>query len=277
MIAMIFFSTKPSTNNKKIIALGAVALLASFILLPQSASASICYGNCGTLGPDGDVTSSPQGGTYGYVSTSDGVDDAPNLGIGDETNGSVFQTDMFSALAGDSLEFYFNFVTSDGTVDFIEYSWARLLNSDLTEAALLFTARTNPDGTTVVPGIGLPPIEATINPASALIIDGATNWSPLGVSSGECFGGLGAGCGSTGWVQSLFDITVAGDYILEFGVTNWGDTAFQTGMAYDGITVAGVAIEPEEPTGVPAPTSFVLFGLGLAGLAGLAWSRRKKA
>ena len=270
---MIFFSTKPSTSNKKSTALGAAALLASFILLPQSASASLCYGNCGTLGPDGDVTSSPQGGTYDYVSTFGGVLGVPNLGIGSETNGSVFQTDAFAALAGDSLEFYFNFVTSDGTSSFIEYSWARLLNADLSEVALLFTARTNPDGTTVVPGIGLPPIEATINPASALIIDGATNWSPLGPSSGACFAGLGAGCGSTGWVQSLFDIAVAGNYILEFGVTNWGDQAFDTGMAYDGITVAGIPIDADKPSGVPVPSSLALLGLGLAGLG---WSRRKK-
>jgi hypothetical protein len=271
MIAMIFFSTKPRFFNKIFTALGAAALLASFILLPQSASASLCDGTCGSLGPDGDVTSSPQGGTYDYVTTFGGVIGAPNLGIGSETNGSVFQTDAFAALAGDSLEFDFNFVTSDGTVSFIEYSWARLLNADLTEAALLFTARTNPNGTTVVPGIGLPPIQATINPASALINAGATNWSPLGGSSGACFGGLSDGCGSTGWVQSLFSISSAGNYILEFGVTNWGDTDFQTGMAYDGITVAGI---PIEPIGVPVPSSLALFGLGLAGLK---WSRRKKA
>jgi len=271
---MIFFSTKSNTSNKKATALGAAALLALFTLLPQSASASLCYGNCGTLGPDGDVTSSPQGGTYDYVSTSGGVIGAPNLGIGSETNGSVFQTDMFAALAGDSLEFYFNFVTSDGTSSFIEYAWARLLNADLTEAALLFTARTNPDGTTTVPGIGLPPILATINPASALIIDGATNWSPLGGDSGACFGGLGAGCGSTGWIQSLYDISAVGNYVLEFGVTNWGDTDFDTGMAYDGITVAGIPIDPDDPVDVPAPTSLALLGLGLAGLG---WSRRKKA
>tara|TARA_R110001592_G_C12983118_1_gene734363 strand:- start:69 stop:881 length:813 start_codon:yes stop_codon:yes gene_type:complete len=270
---MKFYSTKPN-STKKAIALGAAALLASFTLLPQFASASICYGNCGTLGTDGDVTTSPQGGTYDYVSTFDGVDDAPNLGIGSETNGSVFQTDAFAALAGDSLEFYFNFVTSDGTVSYIEYAWARLLNEDLTESALLFTARTNPDGTTTVPGVGLPPLQATINPSSALINDGASNWSGLGTSSGSCYGGIGAGCGSTGWVQSLFDISVAGNYILEFGVTNWGDTSYQTGMAYDGITVGGVSIDPDEPNLVPVPTTLALFGLGLAGIG---WSRRKKA
>ncbi|EAQ97786.2 NF038132 family protein [Congregibacter litoralis] len=248
--------------------LGGAALLAATALMPQTASASLCIGTCGTLGPDGDVTSSPQGGDYDFVTTDGGIVGAPNLGVGGETNGSVFQTDIFSAMAGDLLDFYFNFVTADGSSEFSDYAWARLLNPDLTESALLFTARTVTIGSTV-PGFGLPAISATITPASADIIDNATDWSPLGSDSGTCFD---LGCGSTGWIRSEFEIASAGNYLLEFGVTNISDDVVNTGLAYDGITVGGEPIEP--PSDVPAPATLALFGLGLAGLG---WKRRKKA
>lgn len=254
---------------------GAVTLAAAALLLPQSAMATAfdggipaawtCTGNCGTLGADGDVTTSPEGGDYGWVSTANGVgslgDD--DLGIGNETSGSLLRSSVFSANAGDDLEFYFNYVTSDGTESFVEYGWARLLDAALNPVALLFTARTNPNGSTV-PGFGLPSIEATITPAVVGISDTAPVWSPLGGDSGQCWGD---GCGYTGWVQSLYTIPTAGNYVLEFGVVNWGDNAYDTGMAFDGITIAGTSIE--DPTGdstVPAPATLALFAIGLLGL-----------
>ncbi len=254
---------------------GAVTLAAAALLLPQSAMATAfdggipaawtCTGNCGTLGADGDVTTSPEGGDYGWVSTANGVgslgDD--DLGIGNETSGSLLRSSVFSANAGDDLEFYFNYVTSDGTESFVEYGWARLLDAALNPVALLFTARTNPNGSTV-PGFGLPSIEATITPAVVGISDTPPVWSPLGGDSGQCWGD---GCGYTGWVQSLYTIPTAGNYVLEFGVVNWGDNAFDTGMAFDGITIAGTSIE--DPTGdgtVPAPATLALFAIGLLGL-----------
>ncbi|WP_052761171.1 NF038132 family protein [Sedimenticola thiotaurini] len=254
---------------------GAVTLAAAALLLPQSAMATAfdggipaswtCTGNCGTLGADGDVTTSPEGGDYGWVSTDNGASSLGNddLNIGEETNGSLLRSGVFSANAGDDLEFYFNYVTSDGTESYVEYGWARLLDAALNPVALLFTARTNPVGS-AVPGFDLPPIEATIDPAVVNISGAAPTWSPLGDDSGECYGD---GCGYSGWVQSLYTIPNAGNYILEFGVINWGDTAYNTGMAFDGITIAGTSIEDPSGDGtVPAPATLALFAIGLLGL-----------
>ena len=217
-------------------------------------------GNYGTLGANGVVSTSPEGGNYGWVSSAGGTSlGANDLNIGSETNGSLLRSGIFSAAAGDSLQFYFNYVTSDGS-GYIEYAWARLLDSSLNPVALLFTARTTPSGNTV-PGFGLPPIEATIIPASTPIIPGGPAWSPLGGYSGSCYA---AGCGYTGWIESDYTIANAGNYVLEFGVVNWSDQIYDSGMAFDGITVGGVPIDPDGD--VPEPASLALLGLGLAGL-----------
>jgi len=267
-------SNRKSNTNK----LAAVAAAVFSVFMAGEASATAFdggipagwtgVGSFGTLGANGVVGTSPEGGNYGWVSTAGGVSLGSNdLNIGSETNGSLLRSGVFSAAAGDSLKFYFNYVTSDGA-GYIEYAWARLLNSALNPVALLFTARTTPTGDTV-PGFGLPPIEATITPASTPIIGGGPVWSPLTGSSGACYS---AGCGYTGWIQSDFTILGAGDYVLEFGVVNWADQIYDSGMAFDGITVGGKPIDPDE---VPEPASLALLGLGLAGLG--AFRRRKAA
>ena len=218
-------------------------------------------GNFGTItGIDGDVATPPNGSTsYGYVTTSGGVYGSTPFGIGGTTNGSNLKSTVFTAAAGDPLNFYFNYITSDGS-GFADFGYAQLLNAaDLTQAALIFTARTQPDGN-IIPGFGLPPIDATVPVAP--IIDGQTNWSPLGGSSGACFNGVGNGCGQTGWVLSAFNIAVAGNYLIEFGVANFSDTAFDSGLAFDGITVAGVPITP--PSEVPVPAALPLMASALA-------------
>lgn len=218
-------------------------------------------GSYGTLGANGVVTTSSEGGSYGWVSSAGGIT-GQGLGLGaGETNGSVLRSGAFTAAAGDELDFYFNFITSDGS-GFSDYAWARLLDSSLNPVALLFTARTTPSGNSV-PGFDMPPIAATITPSLVTIIAGATTWAPLGGSSGACYNGIGQGCGNSGWVRSQYEIADAGDYILEFGVVNWLDQQFDSGLAFDGITVGGKPIDPEE---VPEPASLALLGLGLAGL-----------
>jgi hypothetical protein len=230
-------------------------------------------GNYGTLGADGDVTLSPFGDSqYGYVTTDGGVNGVGLPGVGDgdggsPTTGSVITSPVFAADSGDSLEFYFNFVTSDGA-GFADYAWARLLDADSNEIALLFTARTRDDGGDTVPGFGMPDPVASLTPGSTPIIGGGPDWSPLGGDSGSCYD---TGCGYTDWVQAAYNIGVAGNYRLEIGVVNWNDSAFDSGMAFDGATIAGQVIG--EPTEVPAPAPLALLGLGLISL----WLSRRKA
>jgi hypothetical protein len=234
-----------------------------------------CIGTCGTLGANGVVTLPPVGGSqYGYVTTAGSSASANLPGVGGEgtaTNGSLLRSGAISLNAGENLSFYFNYVTSDGA-GFADYAWARLLNAgDLSQAALLFTARTDGAGGPIVPGFAMPAPEATLTPASQSIQAGTT-WAPLGGNSGQCWA---SGCGHSGWIFSEFILLASGSYILEFGVTNWADTAFQSGMAFDGLAVDGVII-PTDPTVVPEPISMVLLGSGLAGIAAVRRRRRRQ-
>lgn len=209
--------------------------VAALALYAAPASAASCIGNCGTLGEDGVVTLPPSGGSsYDFVTTFLGQDGAGQLPGAEGTNGSELLSTPFFAAAADTVEFYFNYVTSDGH-GFADYAWSQLRKTSGETAATIFTARTKPEGT-IVPGQDLPGVEAILVPTDVPIIPGGPVWSPLGDSSGECFG---PGCGYTGWIKSTFTVAEAGSYQLAFGVTNSLDNALDSGLAFAGILVGG--------------------------------------
>ncbi|MBI5659031.1 MAG: NF038132 family protein [Nitrosomonadales bacterium] len=278
------------------VAIGALALSAQSAMAQQFngglPAAWTCVGSCGTSGADGVVIlpPNPLSNQYGWVSTSQGVTGVspfnPPASEAGNTNGSTLTSNAFHANAGDQLDFYFNYVTSDGGT-FTDYGWSRLLNAgDSSLAAILFTARTEPSGS-IIPGQDLPAPNATLAPSGVPIIDAGysplvgggsdtgPNWTPLGSGGdGKCWD---AGCGYTGWVLASYTIATAGAYRLEFGVTNWDDQAWDSGMAFDGVTIAGVQVdddtrrEPEydddnyAPVPEPETYAMLLAGLGLLG------------
>jgi hypothetical protein len=283
------------TARKGLLAAGALVFLAATAPAQQFnggiPAGWLCTGTCGTLGANGVVTLAPGGGTqYGFVTTEGGVDGAnlPGVGgTGSPANGSKLLSTGFAANAGDALTFDFNYVTSDGA-GFADYAWAQLLDASMNPVAILFTARTAPSGS-IVPGFSMPAPAATLTPSSVPIIGSCTfsfggcattQWSPLGPSGGnggstDCFD---VGCGFTNWILATYSIAAAGTYFLEFGVTNWNDTQFDSGLAFDGLALndAPIGGGGGGPTVTPEPATLFLVGTGLIGVAGIARRRRKR-
>jgi PEP-CTERM motif len=240
-------------------------ILVGATTLATTATAQTCIGTCGSLGANGDVTASPLGAAYQYVTTAGGAGGAGQIdGVGG-TNGSEYLTPIFEAGDGDVLDFYFQYVTSDGA-GYADYAFAELLDGMGDHVAYLFTARTTTSGDTS-PGFDLPPNDSTLNPGSTPIIGGETTWAPLGEYSGLCFND---GCGRTGWIRSSYEILMGGNYQLRFGVTNWADNIWDSGLAFNGVTIGG------NPIGVPEPAAWAMLigGFGLAG--GALRSRRTR-
>lgn len=260
------------------VALSAIGAAAALSFANPAAALPVgwtCVGTCGTTtGADGvvQVPAIPAGATgFDWIATtgapaaSAGINGA-SLGLGSETNGSLLSSNVFSATVGDSLKFAFNYITSDGA-GFADYAWARLVDTTANSIiGYLVTARTVTSGS-IIPGLGMPAIMATLAPASVPIIPGGPAWSSLGGNSGQCFN---TGCGYTGWVESDYTIAATGNYQLQFGVVNWSDTLYNSGLAISGATIGGAPI-----TTVPEPGSIAL--IGAAALLGLAARRRRSA
>jgi hypothetical protein len=242
-----------------------------------------CIGSCGTdTTGNGNVLPATGFSSYNFVTTTGGATGGGTIPVGatgTETDGSTLTTSVFAATSGSVLQFFFNYITSDGS-GFPDYAWAELETSTGAPVALLFTARTEPSGT-IAPGSGLPTPVATLTPPSVPITPGSGTacsttcnspaggpvWSEIGSYSGDCWA---SGCGLTGWIQSDYTIPVAGNYELAFGVTNTVDTLYDSGLAIDGTTIAGAPI----PIGSsPEPSTLALFCLGTSALV---IARRRK-
>lgn len=266
-----------SLKREALPVIGAVALL---MLTPMAARASACAGTCGTAVANGDVTLPPGFSSYYYVTTMDGPmggGDLPAIfgspGV-DSTNGSTFTTDSFTASSGELINFYFNYVTSDGS-GFPDYAWAGLMSTGGGPSYLIFSAQTQPTGNTV-PGFTLPPLApgASLTPPTSPIMsgsgtDGGPVWAQLGASSGSCYK---AGCGLTGWIGSQFDGEAAGTYTLQFGVSNTNDESYDSGLAFAGVEVGGQPV-----VSTPEPSSLALLAAGVVTLALAVVRRRRRA
>lgn len=277
-----------ATSRRHIGAAAAVlALLASpaihAVEVSPGAGAGACVGVCATLPATGDIGLSPTGNAhYGAVTTagSEALGTSPILldghsrGSGVETNGSRWTSDPFSVAAGDALSVWFNFVSTDGK-GYDDYAWARLVDAgDGGVVAWLFAAAaTNSSTGKVVPGDVLD--KADFDPDERLVgyddweftsktVEDPVDWAPLGSSNGTCWKDNAPGCGYTGWMQSRYTFASAANVRLELGVVNWGDWAYDSGLAFD---YAGFT------TAVPEPAPWQL---GLGGGALALWLRRRR-
>jgi hypothetical protein len=192
----------------------------------------------------------PHGGNwYGYVATN---------GASGQ-NVSWMQSDAFSVNVGDSLQFFFNYLTSDGR-QFADFAEVRLLDPT---GALLYTLIT---AKTAESGIDVSSLsEVTV--AGQPYAYGPSGWFQLGSDMNTCYGD--ALCGATGWLQVDYTFDFAGEFSLEFYVTNASDDLYQSGLAFDDISIKSADISSP----VPEPASLALLGIGLVGLAAL---RRRK-
>lgn len=220
-------------------------------------------GVCTTLPATGDVGLSPTGNAhYGAVSTagSDALGTSPlqldgnSRGSGAETNGSRWTSEAFDVTAGDTLSVWFNFVSTDGK-GYDDYAWARVVDADDggVVAWLFAAAATSSNTGKVVPGDVLD--KADFDPDERIVdfddwefnsqpADDPVDWAPLGASNGTCWKDNAPGCGTTGWMQSRISFASGARLRLELGVVNWGDWAYDSGLAFDYAGFTSAVPEP---------------------------------
>lgn len=260
-----------------VIGLTAQTAQAAAVRLPGDLIDWTCTGECASLGPDGDIGASPIGSPlYGYVTTAgSGSFDVSPLSAGDnkvgvETNGSRFLSGSFTAAAGDVLTMQFNYVSTDGN-GYDDYAWARVIDDSDALVGWVFSARsTNSGSKQIVPGDLLKkdefdPDEIITGYDDFEFNSKVADWSPLGGSNNACWEDDAKGCGNTGWMESRFTFSQSGEFRLEVGVVNWGDTAFDSGLAFDYANLADTTVYPPVPE--PGRPALLLAGLGLLALA----------
>ena len=265
------------------------------VVLPSDISTDwTCTGSCGSLAGADDIALSPTGNAkYGYVTTSESAEtgvsplslDPTSRGTGIETNGSKIVSSSFTAGQGDVLSIYFNYVSTDGK-GYDDYAWARLLNaSDNSFVAWLFTAESTNSGTkNIVPGKVVD--KNVFDPDTAIENfkdysftskpgTDAVDWAALGASNGTCWKDDAAGCGYTGWLKSTHTMASGGNFRVEFGVVNWGDGAYDSGLAFDFTNLSASAVVPPPPgADIPEPATPALLALALGVMGGTARRRR---
>lgn len=258
-------------NTRSGLVLG-VGLAVAFALWGGRASADACDGKCGTDTANGVVSNPPGFSSYQYVTTNGGATKVGQIqGVGG-TDGSLFTSNTFVSTGNTKLTFYFDYVTSDGTSLYSDYAWAALIPSgDPSLPTYLFTARTEPSGD-ISPGQGLPADASTLNPTTSGIVAGGPKWNELGSWSGLCYS---AGCGYTGWIEASYTIAAPGSYQVEFGVINFSDVHYNSGLAFAGLENNGTPVEGTP--GTPEPSTWAMMVLGFAGLGSAGWRSSRRA
>lgn len=256
---------------------GVAGVITGGTTVPNSPLGNAQFGYVSTAGPG--VSYNETYNTSPLVLRSEG------RGTENQTNGTKVRLGSFQAVANETLDLYFNYVSTDGR-GYDDYAWARLIDAgNQSTAAWLFTARsTNTGRGNVVPGkvldrqvdTDLPDeLDATLNNGASVGFNvSSTDWDPLGYSSGICWDSANT-CGPTGWIKSSFTIASTGTYYLEFGVNNWGDEAYDSALAFD-FTGLNPATFSAPSSSVPEPTPAAMMALEL-GLVAIVISRRQRS